>query len=90
MISPYGVEDFNYIAENYTNVVMGGMKKITDEDTATAKRFILLVDALYEKRSRLIMSAEVPPEELYTGKKVEFEFKRTLSRLKEMQSNNYH
>ncbi|MGB1360937.1 MAG: cell division protein ZapE [Alphaproteobacteria bacterium] len=89
MISPYGVEDFNHLADNCRTLVLGGMKKISDEDTVTAKRFILLVDALYEKRARLIMSAEVSAEELYTGTKVEFEYKRTLSRLKEMQSLKY-
>jgi len=89
MISPYGVEDFNYIAENFKIVVMSDMKQIPPEDTATAKRFILLVDALYEKRRILIISAEVSAEQLYIGKKVEFEYKRTLSRLKEMQSSNY-
>ncbi|MFL2660155.1 MAG: cell division protein ZapE [Alphaproteobacteria bacterium] len=89
MGSAYGVEDFNYIAENFKIVVMSGMKKIPSEDTATVKRFILLVDSLYEKRRRLIMSAQVSAEKLYTGKKVQFEYKRTLSRLKEMQSPKY-
>jgi cell division protein ZapE len=54
-----------------------------------AQRFHLLVDALYEARTLLVASAEVPPELIYTAGDGAFEFRRTVSRLHEMQSEDY-
>jgi cell division protein ZapE len=54
-----------------------------------AKRFVTLVDALYESRTRLVMSAEAPPRDLYAAGDGAFEFERTASRLFEMQSSDY-
>jgi cell division protein ZapE len=57
-----------------------------------AKRFILLVDTLYDSHSRLFASAEAPPQELYRGRPgitEAFEFDRTVSRLIEMQSREW-
>ena len=56
-----------------------------------AKRFILLIDTLYDRHARLVVSAEAPPEELYAGKRGTegFEFERTASRLIEMQGHDW-
>ena len=54
-----------------------------------AKRFILLIDVLYEHNCNLVMGAEVSPAELYTEGRHAFEFERTVSRLMEMQSEEY-
>lgn len=54
-----------------------------------ARRFIALVDEFYERHVKLIISAEVPMDSLYTQGQLEFEFKRCLSRLTEMQSHEY-
>lgn len=54
-----------------------------------ARRFISLVDELYDSRVNLYLSAEVPLEHLYSGGSLSFEFKRTYSRLIEMQSSEY-
>ncbi|HEU4988007.1 MAG TPA: AFG1/ZapE family ATPase, partial [Rhizobiaceae bacterium] len=56
-----------------------------------AKRFILLIDTLYDNRIHLVMSAETVPEKLYVGKSgtEAFEFNRTASRLFEMQSRDW-
>ena len=56
-----------------------------------AKRLILLVDALYDARRRIVLSAEGPVEKLYTAPKgtEAFEFQRTVSRLIEMRSASY-
>jgi len=54
-----------------------------------ARRFITLIDILYDHHVTLFLSAELPLEQLYQGEKLDFEFKRTLSRLKEMQSQSY-
>ena len=54
-----------------------------------ARRFVNLVDEFYDRSVKLIVTAEAPLEGLYTGGKLAFEFERTLSRLREMQSTEY-
>ena len=54
-----------------------------------ARRFVALVDEFYDRRVKLILSAEVGLDSLYSGKRLAFEFERTASRLVEMQSNDY-
>jgi cell division protein ZapE len=54
-----------------------------------ARRFIALVDELYDRRVNLIVSAAAPIDSLYAGKRLVQEFKRTGSRLNEMQSTQY-
>jgi cell division protein ZapE len=56
-----------------------------------AKRFILLIDTLYDNQARLVMSAEAAPRDIYQGKRgtEAFEFERTASRLMEMQSRDW-
>ena len=61
-----------------------------DEDqNDLAKRFQTLVDEFYDRNVKLILTAEVAPGDLYRGKRVEKSFRRTISRLVEMQSHNY-
>ncbi|WP_286822976.1 AFG1/ZapE family ATPase, partial [Idiomarina sp. UBA1919] len=55
----------------------------------TARRFIALVDEFYERRVKLILSADVSIEALYTEGQLTFEFRRCVSRLQEMQSQEY-
>ncbi len=59
----------------------------TEENTA--RRFIALVDEFYERRVKLVMAADVPMADLYRGDLLKFEFRRCLSRLREMQSEEY-
>ena len=58
-------------------------------DDLVRGRFVTLIAALYENKVKLICSADVPPERLYINGKGAFEFKRLVSRLKEMQSVDY-
>jgi cell division protein ZapE len=62
------------------------MGRTTDD---IARRFIAMVDEFYERNVKLIMSAEVSMETLYLDGQLNFEFRRCLSRLKEMQSHDY-
>ena len=54
-----------------------------------AKRFMTLIDEFYDRNVKLIISAEAEPEDLYQGKKLAKQFRRTTSRLFEMQSHDY-
>ena len=54
-----------------------------------ARRFIALVDEFYDRRVKLILSADVNVQDLYQGTRLSFEFERTVSRLIEMQSTEY-
>lgn len=81
--------DYMEISQLYNTVLMANVKQMgTDSDDST-RRFIALVDEFYERNVKLIMSAEKPLEELYSGGRLAFEFKRCLSRLQEMQSHDY-
>ena len=70
-------------------MVLKEIPKLGPEKRNEAKRFVTLIDALYEAKVNLICSAEAPPEELYTEGDGAFEFERTVSRLMEMQSEEY-
>jgi cell division protein ZapE len=84
--APLGPADYLAIAERFPVLFIDRIPKLAWAQNNEAKRFVTLIDALYEARVRLYCTAEVPPEELYTEGKGAFEFDRTASRLAEMQS----
>ena len=87
--SPRSQADYMEISQLYHTVLMANVKQMgTDTDDST-RRFIALVDEFYERNVKLIMSAEQSLEQLYSGGRLAFEFKRCLSRLQEMQSHDY-
>ncbi|MEE2705307.1 MAG: cell division protein ZapE [Pseudomonadota bacterium] len=86
---PLGTNDYLQIALNYTTVILEGVPSMTVEQRDVARRFVILVDALYEKKCVLICSSECLVEKIYSGSDWQFEFQRTISRLVEMQSNDY-
>ena len=88
-VQPLGSADYLEIAREFSTLIMAGIPKLTAEKRNEAKRFITLIDALYEHKVKLICTAEVPIQELYTEGDGAFEFRRTVSRLIEMQSENY-
>lgn len=81
--------DYIELSRRYHTVFVGRVIQMDDKINDAARRFIALVDEFYERHVKLIISAEVPMEELYVGKGLAFEFRRTLSRLQEMQSKDY-
>ena len=86
---PLGAADYLEIARRYHTLIIPGLPKMTPENMDKAKRFVTLIDAMYEGHVKLICSAEVDPFDLYTEGKGSFEFERTASRLIEMQSESY-
>lgn len=86
---PLGAEDYIGIAQRYHTIVLDGVPRLVEDRRNEAKRFMTLIDTLYEHKVKLVMASETPPHDLYKGKTHAFEFERTISRLMEMQSNDY-
>jgi cell division protein ZapE len=86
---PLGAEDYLKIAQSYHTVFLENVPKLNYDRRNEAKRLMTLIDALYENKTRLIVTADAPPDKLYLGHDHEFEFQRTVSRLLEMQSEDY-
>ena len=84
-----GPGDFLAIAQRYHTLVLDGVPTLNSDKRNEARRFMTLIDALYEHRVKLIVSAEAPPERLYPTGDGAFEFERTVSRLQEMRSAEY-
>jgi cell division protein ZapE len=70
-------------------VIVSGVPVLAPGDEDATRRFISLVDEFYDRRVKLMLSAEAPADRLYLGKKLAFEYRRTASRLTEMQSAEY-
>ncbi|WP_165312240.1 cell division protein ZapE [Vibrio ziniensis] len=81
--------DYIELSKLYHTVLLAEVKQMERSIDDAARRFIALVDEFYERNVKLIISAEVPLDELYTHGQLEFEFKRCQSRLIEMQSHDY-
>ncbi|MEE8295284.1 MAG: cell division protein ZapE [Sphingomonadales bacterium] len=88
-VNPLGAADYLAIAWRYHTVFVVAIPKMTKENRNEAKRFVTLIDILYENNVKLFCSAEVSPEDLYPAGDGSFEFSRTVSRLHEMQSKEY-
>lgn len=86
---PLGPGDYLAIAGRFHTVILRNIPHLGPENRNEAKRFVTLVDALYEAKVNFICSAAVPPMELYNEGDGAFEFERTVSRLMEMQSPEY-
>ena len=81
--------DYMELSRCYHTVLMSGVKQMGRQNDDVARRFIALVDEFYERHVKLIVSAEVALEQLYADGILNFEFKRCISRLQEMQSRDY-
>ncbi len=86
---PRSQNDYIELARLYHAILVSNVPQLGRDKDDAARRFIALVDEFYEHKVKLIMSAEVPMQELYSGGTLSFEFRRCLSRLQEMQSHEY-
>jgi len=81
--------DYVELAEEFHTVFLTEIPTLGEAQEDAARRLIALVDALYDQGVKLIVSAAGAPTQLYQGKRLGFEFRRTVSRLIEMQSEEY-
>jgi len=86
---PLGAADYLALAERFHTLILRDVPQLGPDRRNEARRFVILIDVLYDNRRRLICSAAAPPERLYEEGDGHFEFARTVSRLNEMQSAEY-
>ena len=86
---PLGPADYLTIAENVKVLLLEDIPSLSRQNFNEAKRFVTLIDALYEAKVKLIATAAAAPEMLYVEGEGTFEFERTASRLREMQSDDW-
>lgn len=86
---PRSQNDYLELATQFHTVILSNVPAMPPKLASEARRFTLLVDVLYDRRCKLIISAAVPAEQLYTEGPLAHEFPRTVSRLQEMQSKEY-
>lgn len=87
--APLGAADYSAIAEAFHTIFIEDVPRLPRERHNEARRFITLIDTLYENGNRLVISAEAQPEDIYIGGEGGGAFARTASRLNEMQSSGY-
>jgi len=86
---PRGKADYIELARNYHTVLISGIPAFTSASADKLRRFIWLVDEFYDRRVKLIVTAQAHPEALYPCAESGGEFSRTVSRLTEMQTRDY-
>ena len=84
-----GTNDYIELARSFNTVLLAGVPSLNDDELDATRRFIHLVDEFYERQVKLLASAADDIDSIYTGERLAFEFRRTRSRLVEMQSLEY-
>ena len=87
--APRAAPDYIELAREYHTIILSSVPVMDENMDDKARRFIYLIDELYDRSVKLVISADAPPERLYTGDMLKFAFKRTSSRLIEMRSKEY-
>ncbi len=87
--APRGPADYIELARRFNTVLVANVPRMADGMNDPARRFINFVDEMYDRNVNLIMSAQTEIQRLYGGTRLEFEFRRTISRLNEMQTHDY-
>ena len=86
---PTSTADYIEIARAFNTVLLSGVPLMDESNADGARRFINLIDEFYDRNVKMLISAATAIDDLYSGKRLAFEFQRTASRLTEMQSNEY-
>ncbi|MEO5962513.1 MAG: cell division protein ZapE [Thermomonas sp.] len=86
---PRGSADYIQVAREFHTVLLGGIPRMDGERDDAARRFVTLVDELYDRHVNLICTADAEPPALYAGERLLLAFERTASRLIEMRSADY-
>ncbi len=86
---PRSQNDYIELAKEYHAVLISDIPELTEKKEDQARRFINMIDEFYDRSVKVIVSAEVSLQALYSGRRLVFEFERTVSRLLEMQSQEY-
>jgi cell division protein ZapE len=86
---PLGAGDYLELATRFQTLMIDNVPQLTPQMREEAARFRILVDALYQARTKLVVSAAARAQHLYPSGDQSFEFERTVSRLMEMQSQDY-
>jgi len=86
---PRGTSDYIELARECHTVLLGGIPRFTPDKDDAARRFVNLIDELYDRHVNLVCTADAPPPSLYAGERLSAAFERTASRLIEMQSAEY-
>jgi cell division protein ZapE len=87
--TPRSSIDYIQLSNLFHSILVSDIPRLTDAKPGATRRFIALIDELYDRRIKVLMSAASPIAELYCGQKFAFEFERTESRIMEMQSQKY-
>lgn len=87
--SPRSASDYIQIAEYFHTVIVSGIPVMGSLQDDAARRFVNMIDEFYDRSVNLVVSAEAEADSLYNGKRLAFEFERTASRLREMQTHEY-
>lgn len=86
---PRSQNDYIELARSQHTIFLSNIPRFTAENDNAARRFIMLIDELYDRGVKIVVSAAAPPAALYHGKRLQFEFQRAASRLIEMQTQHY-
>ena len=86
---PRSQNDYIELAHTYQTIFVSNVPRLGREHENAARRFLMLIDELYDRGVKLVLSAAAPPRDLYRGDRLRFEFERAVSRLIEMQTERY-
>jgi cell division protein ZapE len=86
---PRGQNDYIALARLYQTLIIANVPEFTGSNENAARRFIMLIDELYDRGVKIVVSAAAAPAALYRGERLRFEFERAASRLVEMQTQRY-
>jgi cell division protein ZapE len=86
---PRSQNDYIELARSYGTIFIANIPSFTPEHEDAARRFIMLIDELYDRGVKIVVSAAAPPASLYRGERLRVEFQRAASRLVEMQTQHY-